>query len=51
MFFHNKPTHRLIAPGIEATHLNDDTLGRALDTLYDYGVTTLYSLITTTAAP
>lgn len=51
MFFHNKPTQRLIAPGIEAMHLNDDTLGRALDTLYDYGVTALYSLIATTAAP
>jgi transposase len=50
MFFHNKPTHRLVAPGIEAQHLNDDTLGRALDTLYDYGVTALYSLIATTAA-
>jgi transposase len=49
-FFHNKPTHRLIAPGIEARHLNDDTLGRALDTLYAYGVTALYSLIATLAA-
>jgi transposase len=50
MFFHNKPTHRLLAPGIEATHLNDDTLGRALDTLYEAGVTELYSLIAATAA-
>jgi transposase len=50
MFFHNKPTQRLIAPGIEAKHLNDDTLGRALDTLYDYDVTALYSLIAATAA-
>jgi hypothetical protein len=25
MFFHNKPTQRLIAPGIEAKPLNDDT--------------------------
>jgi transposase len=41
MFFQNKPTHRLIAPGIEASHLHDDTLGRALDTLYTYGVTEL----------
>jgi transposase len=49
-FFHNKPLPRLIAPGIEASHLNDDTLGRALDTLYDYGVTALYSLIAATAA-
>src|SRR5919197_709363 len=50
MFFHNKPTHRLIGPGIEATHLNDDTLGRVLDTLYEAGVTELYSLIAETAA-
>ena len=49
-FFQNKPLPRLIAPGIEASHLNDDTLGRALDTLYAYGVTELYSLIAATAA-
>src|SRR5688500_11081820 len=48
-FFHNKPTSRLIAPAITASHLNDDTLGRALDTLYEYGVTELYSLIAATA--
>lgn len=40
-FFHNTPISRLIAPTIHARHLNDDTLGRALDTLYDYGVTEL----------
>lgn len=50
LFFQHKPTHRLIAPEIEAPHLNDDTLGRALDTLYDYGVTELYSLVAVTAA-
>ena len=49
-FFHNKPTSRLIAPAIAASHLNDDTLGRALDTLYAHGVTELYSLIAATAA-
>jgi transposase len=49
-FFQNKPLSRLIAPAIQASHLNDDTLGRALDTLYDYGVTELYSLIAATAA-
>ena len=27
-FFQNKPISRLIAPGIQASHLNDDTLGR-----------------------
>ena len=50
LFFQNKPTHRLIAPEIEAQHLYDDALGRALDTLYDYGVTELYSLMAVTAA-
>ena len=47
-FFHNKPISRLIARGIQASHLNDDTLGRALDTLYDFGVTALYRLIAAT---
>jgi transposase len=50
LFFQNKPTQRLIAPGIEAQHLHDDTLGRALDTLYAAGVTELYRLIATVAA-
>ena len=49
-FFQNKPLSRLIAPGIQASHLNDDTLGRALDTLYEAGLTALYSLIAATAA-
>jgi transposase len=49
-FFQNKPIPRLIGPGIDARHLNDDTLGRALDSLYAYGVTELYSLIAVTAA-
>jgi transposase len=49
-FFQNKPIARLIAPGIQASHLNDDTLGRALDTLYEAGLTALYSLIAATAA-
>ena len=43
-FFQHKPISRLIAPGLEASHLNDDPLGRALDTLYDFGVTALYCL-------
>ena len=49
-FFQNKPLSRLIAPGIQASHLNDDTLGRTLDTLYETGLTELYSLIAATAA-
>ena len=42
-FFASKPTERLIGEGIKSEHLNDDTLGRALDALYDYGVTALFS--------
>jgi transposase len=49
-FFQHKPTYRLIAPAMKASHLHDDTLGRALDTLYAYGVTELSSLIAATAA-
>jgi transposase len=49
-FFQNKPTSRLIAPRVAPEQLNDDALGRALDTLYAYGVTELYSLIAATAA-
>ena len=49
-FFQHKPRLRLIAPGMQASHLNDDPLGRAFETLYAYGVTELSSLIATTAA-
>jgi transposase len=49
-FFHHKPTHRLISLRVTPAQLNDDALGRALDTLYRYGVTELYSLIAATAA-
>jgi transposase len=50
MFLHHKPTARLLAPGLDAPHLNEDTLGRALDTLDAYGVTALDSLVATSAA-
>jgi transposase len=49
-FFHNKPTYQLISPRVTPQQLNDDALGRALDTLYAYGVTALYSLLAATAA-
>jgi hypothetical protein len=49
-FFQHKPLARLMAPGMQASHLNDDTLGCALDTLYDFGVTALYGLMAATAA-
>ena len=50
MFFQNKPTDRLISPRVAPEQLNDDALGRTLDTLYTYGVTELYSLIAAGAA-
>ena len=44
-FFENKPLDILIRKGIEPSNLNDTVLGRALDSLYEYGVTPLFSLI------
>jgi transposase len=44
-FFENKPLDLLIKEGIEPNNLNDTVLGRALDSLYEYGVTPLFSLI------
>ena len=49
-FFQNKPTSRLISPRVTPAQLNDDALGRVLDTLYASGGTALYSLIAATAA-
>ncbi len=42
-FFKDKPVERLLGDGIEAEHLNDDALGRALDAIYAYGPEALYS--------
>ena len=49
LFFRDKPVDRLVGEGIEAEHLNDDVLGRALDKIYDYGPEALYSQISTLA--
>jgi transposase len=49
-FFKNRPTDRLIGEGVEPEHLNDDALGRALDCLYDYGVTELFRDLSAHAA-
>ena len=43
LFFQDKPLERLLGPGIEAEHLNDDALGRALDRIYAYGPSRLYA--------
>lgn len=42
LFFQDKPVDRLIGKGLEAQHLNDDVLGRALDAIYAYGPNILY---------
>ena len=34
-FFQNKPTEQLLGEGISAEVLNDDTLGKALDKLFE----------------
>ena len=49
-FFETKPTERLLGPDILPEHLNDDVLGRALDRLYDYGVTELFRELAAHAA-
>lgn len=49
-FFHNKPTSRRISPRVRPAQLNDDALGRTLDSLSDHGVTALYRLMAATAA-
>src|SRR5262245_43436008 len=49
-FFDTKPTYQLVSPCVTSQQLNDDALGRALDTLYAHGVTELYSLLAATAA-
>ena len=49
-FFHNTPLARLLAPGMQASHRNDDTRGRPLETLYEAGVPALSSLRAAPAA-
>jgi len=44
-FFADKPIERLIGPGVQAHHLNDDTLGRCLDALFEADVSSLYQSV------
>ena len=44
-FFDNKPTERLIGDGIKSEHLNDDTLGRTLDAVFEAGPTEVFSIL------
>jgi transposase len=44
-FFTNKPLDRLLRPGLTAEMLNDDSLGRALDILYEAGPTEVFAQV------
>lgn len=49
-FYEHKPLSFLIKDGIETSDLNDDALGRTLDTLYEKGCTKIFSHIAMSAA-
>ena len=48
-FFENKPVDLLIGPEIKAEDLNDDSLGRALDVVFERGVTELFVAVASRA--
>ena len=41
-FFQNKPVEKLLGPELEAKHIDDHTLGKALDEIAAYGVTNFF---------
>jgi transposase len=49
-FFEGKATEHLLGAGIQASHLNDDRLGRVLDKLYLAGITEIFTTIAIEAA-
>ena len=49
-FFEGKATEHLLGTGIQASHLNDDRLGRVLDKLYLAGITEIFTTIALSAA-
>ncbi|NOQ35535.1 MAG: DUF4277 domain-containing protein [Methylococcaceae bacterium] len=44
-FFEDKPSERLIAPNIKAEHLDDTTLGRAINDIFKHGVREIFAQI------
>jgi transposase len=44
-FFANKPVELLLGSGITAEMLNDDSLGRALDALFEAGLTEIFAQV------
>jgi transposase len=49
-FFENKPLARLLGEGVLAEYLNDDAIGRCLDSIYEYGCTKFYAEIASSIA-
>jgi len=49
-FFEGKATEHLLGAGIQASHLNDDRLGRVLDKLYLAAITEIFTTIALSAA-
>lgn len=49
-FFEAKAVEHLLGTGIQASHLNDDRLGRVLDKLYLVGITEIFTTIALSAA-
>jgi transposase len=48
-FFDNKPIDLLIREGLTAADFNDDSLGRALDMLYQVGITEVFACVSSHA--
>ena len=48
-FFETKATDLLLGEGVKAKHLNENTIGRAMDSLYKHGVSPLFSLLSSRA--
>jgi transposase len=48
-YYRKRPVERLVGEGLEPEDLNDDSLGSALDALYEYGVTELFYLVASKA--
>ena len=49
-FFEGKAEEHLLGTGIQASHLNDDRLGRVLDKLYLAGITEIFPTIALSSA-
>jgi transposase len=49
-FFEGKAIEHLLGAGIQASHLNDDRLGRVLDKLYLAGISEIFTTIALSAA-